>query len=93
MNSNSVGSKYACVKCSAIINASPLKVFELFEDNSRVKEYNELFVEGKDLETVAENTKIAWASSTPIFPLKPRDFCTIIHTRKLKDGTLVVLNR
>lgn len=59
----------------------------------RVKEYNELFADGRDLETVAENTKISWAASTPVFPFKARDFCTIVHFRKLKDGTLVVLNR
>lgn len=47
MSSNTIGSKYACVRCSVVINAPPLKVFELFEDNTRVKEYNSLFVEGK----------------------------------------------
>ncbi len=47
----------------------------------------------RDLEIVAENTKITWASSTPVFPFKPRDFCTIVHTRRLQDGTYVVLNR
>lgn len=52
-----------------------------------------MFDEGRDLEVVAENTKVVWASSIPIFPFKPRDFCTVVHTRKLKDGTMVVLNR
>lgn len=89
----SIGSRYACVKCTGTVKAPPLKVFELFEDNTRVKEYNTLFEDGKDLEMVAENTKIVWASSTPVFPFKARDFCTVVHTRKLKDGTLVVLNR
>jgi hypothetical protein len=45
------------------------------------------------LETVAENTKIVWACSPAIFPFKARDFCTVVHFRKLKDGTVVVLNR
>lgn len=47
----------------------------------------------RDIEIVAENTKITWTLATPIFPFKARDFCTVIHFRKLKDGTLVVLNR
>lgn len=45
------------------------------------------------MEYVAEDTKIVWIGSPPIFPFKPRDFCTVIHIRKLKDGTVVVLNR
>lgn len=59
----------------------------------RVKEYNTLYDHGKDIEVVADNTKISWSCSTPIFPFKPRDFCTIVHIRKLKDGTFIVLNR
>lgn len=35
------GSKHACVKSSAVLDASPESVFNLFADNLRVKEYNE----------------------------------------------------
>mmetsp|Transcript_9735 Transcript_9735/g.13308 ORF Transcript_9735/g.13308 Transcript_9735/m.13308 type:complete len:557 (-) Transcript_9735:40-1710(-) len=87
------GSQYACVKCSGIIHASPESILTLFEDNTRVREYNTFFDRGRDLETVAENTKVVWACSPPIFPFKARDFCTVVHFRKLKDGTVVVLNR
>jgi hypothetical protein len=48
---------------------------------------------GKDLEYIAENTRVVWTASPPVFPFKPRDFCTVIHVRKLKDGTSVILNR
>lgn len=47
----------------------------------------------RDIEVVGENTKVVWAASAPIFPFKPRDFCTVVHIRQLKDGTFVVLNR
>lgn len=47
----------------------------------------------RDVEYVSQDTKITWIGSPPIFPFKPRDFCTIVHIRKLKDGTIVVLNR
>ena len=47
----------------------------------------------RDLENVAENTKVVWACSQPVFPFKARDFCTVVHFRKLKDGTAIVLNR
>ena len=28
-----------------------------------------------------------------MFPMKARDFCTMIHVRKLRDGTILILNR
>ena len=87
------GSQYACVMCSGIIRAPPKDVFALFEDNTRVPEYNSFYERGRDLEVVAENTKITWTATPPVFPFKPRDFCTLVHMRKLKDGTFVVLNK
>jgi hypothetical protein len=87
------GSQYACVMCSGIINASPTAVFSLFADNSRVPEYNSFYLRGKDLESIGDSTKVTWTATPPIFPFKPRDFVTAIHARKLKDGTIVVLNR
>ena len=45
------------------------------------------------MENVAENTKVVWACSQGIFPFKARDFCTVVHFRQLKDGTVIVLNR
>ena len=98
------------IKAKGIVNASPAAVHRLFEDNTRVNEYNDFFERGVDLEEVAENTKVGssfsftqlifsepvlkvvWASASPIFPFKQRDFCTIVHFRELKDGTIVVLN-
>jgi len=93
MGSSGPGSQYACVMCSGIINSPPKDVFALFEDNTRVPEYNSFYLAGKDLEIVAENTKITWAATPPVFPFKARDFCTLVHNRKLKDGTFVVLNK
>ena len=87
------GSQFACVMCHGIINSSPLDVLNLFEDDSRVPEYNSFYADGKDLEIVADGTKVVWTGSPPVFPFKARDFCTIVHIRKLKDGTYVILNR
>eukprot|EP01038_Epipyxis_sp_PR26KG_P007887 gene7887-10703_t len=88
-----VGSRYACVKCHGVIDSSPKAVFELFEDDTRTPEYNSFYEKGRDIEYVAENTKVSWACTPAVFPFKPRDFVTIIHFRKLGDGTMVVLNR
>lgn len=42
---------------------------------------------------VAVHVQVVWVGSPPIFPFKPRDFCTVVHVRRLKDGTVVILNR
>lgn len=41
------GSHFACVKCTGYVNAPALSIFALFEDNTRVKEYNTLFEKGR----------------------------------------------
>ena len=89
---NGKGSKFACVMVRGVVAAPPKKILALFEDDTRRKEYNNMYLRGEDLEYVADNTKIQWACTTPIFPLKARDFVTLVHIRKLKDGTLVYLN-
>lgn len=88
-----IGSQYACVMCNGTINASPSKVTSLLSDTSRIHEYNTLYEKGKDVEVVHDNTVVVWCCSPPIFPFRPRDFVTCCHTRKLKDGTTVIINR
>ena len=85
-------SKFAMVRAMGVVNASPKDIFAVLEDNTRAREYNEFLDKAEDLEDVAENTRIVWSTSFPIFPFKPRDFCTLVHFRSLRDGTLVVLN-
>ena len=79
--------------CNGTINSPPQKVMTLLSDTTRVREYNSLFEQGKEVAIVSDDTKILWATTPPIFPMKPRDFCMVWHVRKLKDGTCVVLNR
>jgi hypothetical protein len=86
-------SKYCCVKASGTLAASPDDILALFAENTRVPEYNKFYAEGRDLEAINEHTKVVWAASPPMFFFKPRDFCTVVHYRKLQDGTVVVVNR
>eukprot|EP00624_Nannochloropsis_granulata_P000143 evm.model.NODE_1050_length_13595_cov_28.766165.2 len=86
-------SKYCCVKATGILAASPADILTLFEDNTRVAEYNKFYAEGRDLEAINDCTKVVWAASPPMFFFKARDFCTVVHYRKLQDGTVVVVNR
>ena len=88
------GGKFACVKGTHIVSASPHKVFELLIDNGRVHEYNSLAEPGtmRDIESISDDTKIKWVRAMPIFPFKTRDFCTLTHWRKLKDGTIAIIS-
>lgn len=47
----------------------------------------------REIEVVAPDTKVVHSQSVAIFPFKPRDFVYLLHHRKLRDGTMVVLNR
>jgi len=89
---SSAEGSYACVKSYGVIRASPSKVVSLLADITRMKEYNSFFDRGRDIAVVGANTKIVWASSIPLFPFKPRDFCTVVNVRRLKDGTTLILN-
>lgn len=51
-------SQYACVMCHGVINSPPKAVLSLFEDNSRVSEYNSFCKEIRDLEYIGEDTKV-----------------------------------
>ena len=57
-------SKFLCVKAEAILEASPEKVYSLFVDNSRVREYNEFCKQIKDLEYINSTTKVLTPCST-----------------------------
>lgn len=39
----------------------------------------------------ASDTTHTYTPSSP--PIKARDFCTLVHYRRLRDGALVVVNR
>mmetsp|Transcript_25777 Transcript_25777/g.33788 ORF Transcript_25777/g.33788 Transcript_25777/m.33788 type:complete len:543 (+) Transcript_25777:115-1743(+) len=90
---DSRGGKYCCVKAIGQLKCSPAQIQALFDDPTRVAEYNPFFGEGRQLERLDESTTVCWASSPGIFPLKPRDFCTLVHFRTLADGSHIVINR
>lgn len=47
----------------------------------------------REIEVITPDTKVVHSKSVAIFPFKPRDFVYLVHQRKLRDGTMVVLNR
>ncbi|CAM9738809.1 unnamed protein product [Discosporangium mesarthrocarpum] len=87
------GSKFACVKASYTMAVPPGAIAQLFESSERVQEYNKWYLEGCDLEEVDPNTKVVWASSPAVYPFKARDYCSLVHYRRLEDGTVILINR
>lgn len=88
--------KFACIKATAVILAPPQEVYKLFLDNSRVSEYNEHCAKLEDVEYLSKDTKIAWSATNPYDSFgitKARDFLTMVHYRRLPDGTRIVVNR
>lgn len=46
------------------------------------------------MDLLDDDTKVVWASSPSVLPfVKPRDFVTVVHVRRLEDGSIVVINR
>ena len=70
------GGKFACVKATTTINASPREVLDLLTDNSRVHHYNSLAEPGtmRDIEVVSEDTRVKWVRAMPMFPFKTISF-------------------
>ena len=100
----SAGAKHAGVKTTGVIRAPPAKIFNLFINNDRVKEYNEHIVKVRDVDGVipaqkSESkkskhwTKIAWSSSPKYGPLKARDFVSVVNFHERDDGSYVIINR
>lgn len=98
------GAKHAGVKSTGVIKAPPEKIFSLFINNDRVREYNEHIVQVVDVDGVVpvqkteakspkQWTKLAWSSSPKYGPLKARDFLSVVHFHKRDDGSYVIINR
>jgi hypothetical protein len=93
------GFKHACVKSTAVLNASAEDVFNIFLNTERSKEYNEHIATIKDLyqPTVTPSTKqwskVSYATGPPLALFKARDFCSVVNYIKLPDQSFVILNR
>lgn len=78
------------VKSEAMLNASPLHVYTLLNDDDRVHEYNDNCVELRDLEFLSTDSKINWSATSRFGPFSARDFVTLVSFKYLgpEDGYL-----
>ncbi|KAJ8606637.1 hypothetical protein CTAYLR_008402 [Chrysophaeum taylorii] len=87
-------SPHACILAKGVIDASAPKVYDLFAKTERAGEFNEYCAQCVDIERLDYNTKVSW-SVTKSFGnglFKPRDFVTLCHFAKLRDGSKCVVN-
>ena len=85
--------KHACVLAKGIIDAPPDKVYALFADAKRAKEFNEFCDECVDVARLDDQTKVSWSATKNFGPFRPRDFVTLCHFTKMKGGARCVVNR
>ena len=86
---------HACILAKGVIDAEPRRVYELFAEAKRAKDFNEYCEQCVDIDRLSHDTKISW-SVTKSFAsgfFKPRDFVTLCHYADLKDGSRCIVNR
>ena len=84
-----------CIKAEGVLHAPARVILELFRstDESLIRSFNPMFDKGHDLEplTKVSNTKVSWACSKAVFPLKARDFVTRVkYVASPGDGIAII---
>lgn len=78
-------SRFACVKAVGVVDAPVERVFELFMDSARVREYNDHCREIADIATLDPHTKITWSASGRYGPFKVRCSVRLALSRGVGD--------
>ena len=89
------GGKFVCIRAEGTLDAPAPVVLELFRstDESLIRSFNPMFDSGHDLEPLARkgNSKVSWACSKAVFPLKARDFVTRVrYVASPGDGIAII---
>ena len=90
------GSDLPAVRSAALIGMSPEALMDLLVDSNRVKEYNAMSLGREDLLVLQEDleggafggiTKVMRSETRPPMVRKTLSFTSILHVRKLPDGS------
>ena len=86
--------KFVCIRAEGTLQAPANVVLELFRstDEPLIRSFNPMYDRGHALEPLeGGNTKVSWACSKAVFPLKARDFVTKVrYVARPDDGILVI---
>eukprot|EP00953_Heterococcus_sp_UTEX-ZZ885_P031519 16535-Heterococcus_DN1.PRE.2 len=85
LDKDAYGSAFACVKATAVVDASPATLMQLLLDSTRVLEYNRYSKGRTDIAKLDANTKIVWNKTKPPLTSKLHDFCTLMHVSRTHD--------
>lgn len=85
--------EYPCIKVFTTIDAPIEDVCDYLSQEKHMKEYNDLVVAHRDLESISPHGKICWSQAPQILFIKPRDFVTYCHHRWRRDGTQIVVSQ
>lgn len=86
-------SRHACILAKGVIEAPASTVYDLFEDATKAKDFNEYCEHCRDTAWLDSGTKVSWSATKPIGIFKPRDFVTLCHFTQLQDGSRCIVNR
>lgn len=78
------------VKGEGVIHGTPLQVIKFIEDLERKKQYDPMFDYGHLVEELDPATKVVYQKFKGIWPVSPRDFCTLVGLRMVQDTVILV---
>jgi hypothetical protein len=87
------GSAWSMIRTRAKLNALPATVLSLLLDDSRIKEYDDMFDSIKMIERVDDFAMFKRTTYKPVWPTAPRDFCMLSSWGTLEDGSAFLVNR
>lgn len=90
------GRQFVCIRAEGTLDAPAPIVLELFRstDEALIRSFNPMYDSGHDLEPLARkgNSKVSWACSKAVFPLKPRDFVTRVRYVASPDDGIAIIS-
>ena len=91
------GSQQVCLRAEGELDASAEAVLDVFrsDDIRLIQDYNPTYDEGCDLVSFDESgddTKLSWAVSKGVYPVRPREFITRTRYLRTRTGEVAVLS-
>jgi len=92
-NDQNQDNRHACILAKGTIEAPADRVYDLFAESVRAREFNEFCEECIDLEFPTSHVKISWSATKAFGMFKPRDFVTLCNFIDLDENTKIIINR
>eukprot|EP00467_Chlorarachnion_reptans_P009616 CAMPEP_0114489756 /NCGR_PEP_ID=MMETSP0109-20121206/2064_1 /TAXON_ID=29199 /ORGANISM="Chlorarachnion reptans, Strain CCCM449" /LENGTH=238 /DNA_ID=CAMNT_0001666299 /DNA_START=275 /DNA_END=991 /DNA_ORIENTATION=+ len=88
------GSRMKQIRGRGKIKCEAEAVLRLFQASSvdKIREFNPMYDEGKDIQRIDDHTKISWSKTHGVALVKPRDFVTFVQLLRTRNGDYLILN-